>query len=98
LPNHLKERPFEETDIPLMPSEEEALRKKEEELALKEAVKEEMFVQHLAGASSANEGDDGDDEYSDKEFEALKETKLNQLFTKIRTKQVQEDQQKANKK
>jgi hypothetical protein len=82
----------------LMPSEEEALRKKEEELALKEAVKEEMFVQHLAGASSANEGDDGDDEYSDKEFEALKETKLNQLFTKIRTKQVQEDQQKANKK
>lgn len=79
-----------------MPSEEAALRKKEEELALNEAVKEEMFIQHLAGQPSANEGDDS--EYDDKEFEGLKETKLNQLFNRIRTKQAQEDQQQKGKK
>lgn len=97
LPNHLKERPITEEDVPLMPSEEAALRKKEEELAMKEAVKEEMFIQHMANNNLNDPEATASDEEIDKEFEALKETKLTQLFNNMRARQAKEDAKKAGK-
>jgi len=92
LPNHLKERPLGDNDVPLMPSEEVALRKKEEDLEMKESVKQDLYIQHLNNTAQEQENND---EEIDKEFEALKDTKLNQLFNKIRARQEKEDQQKA---
>ncbi len=80
-----------------MPSEEAALRKKEEELAMKEAVKEEMFIQHMANNNLNDPEATASDEEIDKEFEALKETKLTQLFNNMRARQAKEDAKKAGK-
>ena len=80
-----------------MPSEEEALRKKEEELAVKEAIKQEEWLQQLALDPSLSQGGGVGDEELDKEFESLQDTKLNQLFNKMRARQAKEDQQRAGK-
>jgi len=59
---------------------------------MKESVKQDLYIQHLNNTAQEQENND---EEIDKEFEALKDTKLNQLFNKIRARQEKEDQQKA---